>query len=63
MTNKEAYLSDLDDLEKRIGCLLSHVPLGKTKKEKEKRERAENIAGMAHAIIGCMRNDYIPEEF
>lgn len=32
MTSKEAYLSDLDDLEKEIERLLSLVPVGKTKK-------------------------------
>ena len=39
MTNREAYMSDLDDLRKAIDCLLSMVPVGKTKYEKQMREQ------------------------
>ena len=49
MTNREAYMSDLDDLQKAIDCLLSMVPAGKTKYEKQMREQAENAAGSARA--------------
>lgn len=59
MTNKEAYLSDLDDLQKEIDYLLSQVPVGKTKKELQVREQAEEAANRARATIGCMRSDYI----
>lgn len=62
MTNKEAYLSDLDDLEKEIGRLLSLVPVGKAKREIQVREQAEEAASRAWATISCMRNDYIPAE-
>ena len=62
MTNKEAYMSDLDDLEKEIERLLSLVPVGKTKKELQGREQAEEAAGMARATISCMRRDYIISE-
>ena len=62
MTNREAYMSDLDDLQKAIDCLLSMVPAGKTKYEKQIREQAENAAGAARATIGCMRRDYIIAE-
>ena len=59
MTNKEAYLSDLDDLQKLIDSLLKMVPVGKTKHEQQVREQAENIAGDARATISCMRRDYL----
>lgn len=62
MTNKEAYLSDLDDLEKETARLLSLVPVGKSKREIQVREHVEEAAGMARATIACMRNDYIPAE-
>lgn len=62
MTNQEAYLSDLDDLQKEIDYLLSLVPVGKSKKELQAREQAEEAASRARATIGCMRNDYIPTE-
>ena len=29
MTNREAYMSDLDDLQKAIDCLLSWFPLAR----------------------------------
>jgi len=59
MTNQEAYINDLDDLRKEIDCLLSMVPVGKTKKELQVRMLAEDAAGRARATIGCMKNDYI----
>ena len=62
MTSKEAYLSDLDDLEKEIERLLSFVPVGKTKKELHGREQAEDAASVARATIYCMRRDYIISE-
>ena len=62
MTNREAYLSDLDDLQKAIKSLLSMVPAGRTKREKQIWELAESVAGDAQATIGCMRNDYIIED-
>ena len=60
MANQEAYLSDLDDLRKEIDYLLSMVPIGKSKRELQAREQAENAAG--RATISCMRNDYFVVE-
>lgn len=62
MTNKEAYLEDLDYLQNEIYRLLSLVPLGKSKREIQMREQAEEAASKARATISCMRNDYIPLE-
>lgn len=62
MTAQEAYLSDLDDLLGEIDLLLSLVPIGKSKRELQAREQAEEAAGRARATIGCMRNDYIISE-
>ena len=62
MTNKEAYISDLEDLEKAIAKLLAAVPSGKTKKEQAVKEAAERVAADARATINCMKNDYIPIE-
>ena len=59
MTNKEDYLSDLEDLLKEIDHLLSAVPIGKNKMELQAREQAEEAASRARATIGCMKNDYI----
>ena len=59
MTNKEAYLNDLDDLMKEIDYLMSMVPEGKTKNAIRVREQAIEAAGRARATIGCMKNDYI----
>lgn len=59
MTNMDAYLDDLNELEEKIKQLLRFVPVGKTKAEKQSREQAEEIASMAQATISCMRNDYI----
>lgn len=55
MTNREAYMSDLDDLQKAIDCLLSMVPAGKTKYEKQIREQAENAAGAAREAVPAAR--------
>lgn len=63
MTNKQAYLSDLSEIEMEIKNLLGMVPVGKTKKELQQREQAEEIVGRIRATIGCMKNDYIPTEF
>lgn len=63
MTNKEAYISELEELEAAIDKLLHAVPAGKTKKELAIREAAERVAGTARATIACMKNDYIPVEF
>lgn len=49
MTNKEAYLTDLDDLKKEIDFLLSIIPVGKTKNEIQARQTAEDAAGRARA--------------
>lgn len=59
MTNQDAYLHDLSDLQKEIDHLLSLVPVGKSKRGLRAREDAEAAAGRARATIGCMRNDYI----
>ena len=59
MTNQDAYLHDLDDLQKEIDHLLSLVPVGKTKRDLQAQEDAEAAVGRARATIGCMRNDYI----
>ena len=59
MTNREAYLDDLDELLKEIDQLLSAVPIGKTKLEHQAREQAEDVAGRARATINCMKRDYI----
>ena len=62
MTNREAYMDDLDSLQKTIDYLMSMIPSGKTKAEIMEREKAENAAGAARATIGCMRRDYIIAE-
>lgn len=62
MTNQDAYLHDLEDLKKEINYLLSMVPVGKNKKERQMRENAEAAAGRARATIGCMENDYVIRE-
>lgn len=62
MSNKEAYLDDLDELKREIDKLLRLVPEGKTKREKAVREEAEQIAGSAKALISCMEKGYIPIE-
>lgn len=62
MTAQEAYLSDLDELLGEIDLLLRMVPAGKSKRELQAREQAEEVAGRARATIGCMRNDYIISE-
>ena len=59
MTNREAYLDDLDELLKEIDQLLSAVPIGKTKLEHQAREQAEDVA---RATINCMKRDYIIAE-
>lgn len=59
MTNQDAYLHDLNDLQKEIDHLLSLVPIGKSKKDLQTRKNAEDAAGRARATIACMRNDYI----
>ena len=59
MTNREAYLDDLDDLRKEIDYLLSLVPVGKSKRELQVREQAEEAAGRTKATFNCMKNDYI----
>ena len=45
MTNQDAYLHDLSDLQKEIDHLLSLVPVGKSKRELRAREDAEAAAG------------------
>lgn len=60
MTNKEAYISDLEELEVAIEKLLRAVPMGTKKQDRAAREAAENVAGTAIATIRCMKNDYIP---
>ena len=64
MSNREAYLSDLDELKQEIDKLLQLVSEGKTKREKETRTKAEQIAGLAweKALIACMGIGYIPLE-
>lgn len=58
MTNKDAYLEDLDILRKSIDDLLKMVPVGKKRKELEVRKLAESVASFARATISRMRNDY-----
>lgn len=62
MTNREAYLMDLNDLRKEIDLLLSMVPVGTAKATAAARTRAEESASRARATIGCMERDYIPQE-
>lgn len=62
MTNQDAYLHDLEDLKKEINYLLSMVPVGKNKRDRQMRENAEAAAGRARATIGCMENDYFIRE-
>ena len=62
MSNKEAYLYDLAELEQAIDDILRAVPVGKKKQEIAAREEAERIAEAAKATIACMRVDYIPVE-
>lgn len=63
MSNKEAYISDLEELEAAIEKLLRAVPVGKKKQELADREAAEKVAGAARATIACMKTNYIPVEF
>ena len=58
MTNREAYLDDLDELLKEIDQLLSAVPIGKTKLEHQSREQAEDVAG--RAITSSLSDDRPP---
>ena len=53
MTSKEAYLSDLDDLEKEIERLLSLVPVGKTKKRASgaRAGRRGSQRGQSHYLL------------
>ena len=62
MSNKEAYLDDLAELNELIDKLLRTVPEGKTVKDKENRAHAEQIASSAQALISCMETGYIPIE-
>lgn len=62
MTNKEAYLMDLNDLRKEIDLLLSMVPVGTAKATDAARTKAEESASRARATIGCMERDYIPQD-
>lgn len=62
MSNQNAYIADLGDLEKAIETLLRAVPVGKKKQELAIREEAERVASDAKALIGCMKNDYIIAE-
>lgn len=62
MTNKEAYLMDLNDLRKEIDLLLSMVPTGARKTTAAARAKAEESASRAYATLGCMERDYIPQE-
>lgn len=59
MSNQEAYLRDLEELQDEVNRLLSLVPMGKTKKEIQNREQAEESAGKVRATINCMKRDYI----
>lgn len=59
MTNKEAYIIDLDDILKDAENLLRIVPVGKTKDSKRIREEAEQAYSRIKVTIGCMKNDYI----
>ncbi len=62
MTNKEAYLSDLEELEAAFAAMLRLVPSGTTKKAAEVKATAEEIENSARATIACMKNDYTPLE-
>lgn len=62
MTNKEAYLIDLNDLRKEIDLLLSMIPIGTTKATAAARTKAEESAGRAYATLRCMERDYIPQD-
>ncbi len=59
MTNQEAYLDDLAEVEKWINDILGKVPTGKTKAGTEARKQAEEAAYKAQTTLHCMRNDYI----
>lgn len=62
MTNKEAYLSDLEELEAAFASLLRLVPSGTTKMAAKTKATAEEIENSARATIACMKHDYIPLE-
>ncbi|NBI80057.1 hypothetical protein D3Z39_14525 [Anaerotruncus colihominis] len=62
MTNKEAYLSDLQELDDALAAILRAVPYGPTKKVKEARAEADRVADSARATIACMKRDYIIQE-
>lgn len=63
MTNMEAYLSDLKELEEIITALEQLVPSGTTKRARQSKSEAARIASNARATIDCMKNDYILAEF
>lgn len=62
MTNKEAYMFDLESLKKDIDRLQVLFPVGSTKVQVANREKAEEIIGNMRAVINCMERDYIPQE-
>lgn len=56
MTNKDAYLEDLESLRKDTEVLLSLVST------KEATAKAEEIVSRMRVTINCMTRDYIPQE-
>lgn len=62
MTNAEAYLLDLKDLDTAVAGLLQAIPEGETKRAKAARDAAERLASDARATIACMTRDYIVTE-
>lgn len=59
MTNAEAYLLDLKDLDTAVAGLLQAIPGGETKRAKAARAAAERLASDARATIACMTRDYV----
>ena len=62
MTNAEAYLLDLKDLETAITVTMQLFPEGATKAARQNKAAAGRLAEDALATIGCMKNDYIVNE-
>lgn len=62
MTNKQAYIEDLNDILKEMERMLNAVPMGKSKSEKQNRKQAEEAFERVQTTISCMKRDYIIAE-
>ena len=62
MTNAEAYLLDLKDLETAITVIMQLFPEGTTKAARQNQAAAGRLAEDALATIACMTRDYVVAE-